>query len=116
MLELRILVASEADRLLFEGLSHLEPLFAEFGNGAIVIGGVATTAWIETSDLGLPLRATRDVDVGIDRSGLRLGSSEPKVQPLLRAQGFEPLRSDRKFRFEKETPSARFTEALFGSS
>lgn len=108
MLELRILVASEADRLLFEGLPHLEPVFAELGDGAIVIGGIATTAWIETSDLDLPLRTTRDVDLGIDRKGLRLGSSEPKVQPLLRAEGFEPLLGDHRFRFEKETPAGKF--------
>lgn len=108
MLELRILVASEADRLLFEGLPHLKPVLAELGDGAIVIGGLATTAWIETSDLDLPLRATRDVDLGIDRQVLRLGSSRAKVQPLLRAQGFEPLLVDHGFRFERQTPAGKF--------
>ena len=108
MLELRILVAGEADRLLFEGLPYLEPVFAELGDGAIVIGGIATTAWIETSNLDLPMRATRDVDLGIDRQGLRLGSSKPRVQPLLREQGFEPLLGDHRFRFERETPAGKF--------
>jgi hypothetical protein len=108
MLELRILVASEADRLLFEGLPHIEPVLAELGDGAILIGGLATTAWIEASDLQLPLRATRDVDLGIDRKGLRLSSTTVKVRPLLRAQGFEPRVGDEQFRFEKDTAAGKF--------
>ncbi len=56
----RIDVTGPADRLLFEGLPHLQPVIDDLGDGAMLIGGLAATAWIGASDIGLPLRATRD--------------------------------------------------------
>lgn len=108
MVELRIEVAGEADRLLLQGLAYLEPVLAELRDAAMLIGGLATMAWIEASELELPLRATRDVDLGIDRKGLRLSSTTAKVQPLLRAQGFEPRIGDEQFRFVRDTPAGKF--------
>jgi hypothetical protein len=104
----RIDVTGPADRLLFEGLPHLQPVIDNLGDGVMLIGGLAATAWIGASDIGLPLRATRDVDLGIDRRGLRLTASQSKVVPLLRDSGFESMGGDASFRFVKETPAGDF--------
>ena len=108
MPEMRIDVAGPADRLLFEGLPHLAPVLEALGDGAMLIGGLATAAWIQASDVELPLRATRDVDLGIDRRGLRLSSRVERVQPLLREQGFQPRVGDEPFRFARSTPAGEF--------
>ncbi len=105
---LRIDVTGPADRLLFEGLPHLQPVIDDLGDGAMLIGGLAATAWIGASDIGLPMRATRDVDLGIDRRGLRLTASQSKVVPLLRDNGFESMGGNASFRFVKETPAGEF--------
>ena len=105
---LRIDVTGSADRLLFEGLPHLQPVLESLGNGAMLIGGLAATAWIGASDVGLPMRATRDVDLGIDRRGLRLTANRSKVAPLLRKAGFESMGGDASFRFVRETPAGEF--------
>lgn len=108
MPDLRIDVTGPADRLLFEGLPHLQPVIDELGDGTMLIGGLAATAWIGASDIGLPMRATRDVDLGIDRRGLRLTATHSKVVPLLRDSGFESMGGDASFRFVKETPAGEF--------
>lgn len=105
---LRIDVTGPADRLLFEGLPHLQPMIDDLGDGAMLIGGLAATAWVGASDIGLPMRATRDVDLGIDRRGLGLSANRRKVVPLLREQGFESLGGDAQFRFVKETAAGEF--------
>lgn len=105
---LRIEVTSPADRLLFEGLPHLQPVLESLGSGAMLIGGLAATAWIGASDVDLPMRATRDVDLGIDRRGLRLTASRSKVVPLLRKAGFESMGGNASFRFVKEMPAGEF--------
>lgn len=108
MPDLRIDVTGPADRLMFEGLPHLQPVIDELGDGVMLIGGLAATAWIGASDIGLPIRATRDVDLGIDRRGLRLTGSRSKVVPLLRDSGFRSMGGDASFRFVKETPAGEF--------
>jgi hypothetical protein len=108
MPDLRIDVSGPADRLMFEGLPHLQPVIDELGDSAMLIGGLAATAWIGASDIGLPMRATRDVDLGIDRRGLRLTANRRKVVPLLRDSGFESIGGDASFRFVKETSAGEF--------
>ncbi len=105
---LRIDANGPADLLLFEGLPHLKPVLESLGNRAMLIGGLAATAWIGASDLGLPMRATRDVDLGIDRRGLRLTANRSKVIPLLRESGFESMGGNASFRFVRETPAGEF--------
>lgn len=105
---LRIDASGPADRLMFEGLPHLQPVIDELGDGAMLIGGLAATAWIGASDIGLPMRATRDVDLGIDRRTLRLSANRRKVVPLLQKHGFESLGGDAQFRFVKETVAGEF--------
>ncbi|HEX3608683.1 MAG TPA: hypothetical protein VHU14_03285 [Solirubrobacterales bacterium] len=105
---LKIDVSGPADHLLFEGLPHLQPVIDELGDGALLIGGLAATAWIGASEIGLPMRVTRDVDIGIDRRGLHLTAETRKVVPLLREQGFESLGGKRQFRFVKKTPAGEF--------
>jgi hypothetical protein len=108
MPKLRIDVTGPADRLMFEGLPHLQPVIDELGDGAMLIGGLATSAWIGASDIGLPMRATRDVDLGIDRRGLRLTASRRRVVPILQKNGFESLGGDESFRFVRKTPAGAF--------
>jgi hypothetical protein len=105
---LRIDATGPADRLLFEGLPHLQPVIDELGDGAMLIGGLAATAWVGASEIGLPMRPTRDVDLGIDRRGLRLTASRSRVVPLLRDGGFESMGGDASFRFVKDTPAGEF--------
>jgi hypothetical protein len=108
MPDLRIEVSGPADRLMFEGLPHLQPVIDELADGAMLIGGLAATAWIGASNIGLPMRATRDVDLGIDRRGLRLSANRRKVVPLLQKHGFESLGGDAQFRFVRKTAAGEF--------
>ena len=52
-------VAGPADRLLIAGLVELQPVIEELGDGALLIGGIATTAWLQASPVEVPIRATR---------------------------------------------------------
>ena len=49
----------------------------------------------------LPPRATADIDLGIDRRGLRLTDRTTRVKPLMEALHYTPLPGDEGFRFEK---------------
>jgi len=49
----------------------------------------------------IPPRATADVDLGIDRQGLRLTATTERVRPLLEAQQYTALPGDEGFRFRK---------------
>jgi hypothetical protein len=60
MLEFEIPVRGEADHLLYEGLPLLAPVLKELGDGAVLIGGLATAAWLTACPVGLPVRATRE--------------------------------------------------------
>jgi hypothetical protein len=105
---LHIDASGPAERLLFEGLPYLQPVIQELGDGAMLIGGLAATAWVGASNIGLPMRATRDIDLGVDRRALRLSADSRKVVPLLREHGFESLGGDWQSRFVKRTSAGEF--------
>jgi hypothetical protein len=112
MLRCEISVKSDADRLLYEGLPLLMPVLDELGEGALLIGGLATMAWLAARPVGLPIRATRDVDLGIDRAILGLRGNRAIVGKLLRAHGFKPGYAEEAFRFAHETPAGVFVVDL----
>jgi hypothetical protein len=64
-------VHSPADEVLYDGLPELAPVLAALGRGALLIGGLASAAWLSSRPVGLPVRATRDIDLGIDRLAAR---------------------------------------------
>ena len=94
-------VTSAADRLLADGLEELRPLFDELADGLLVVGGLMTRAWLHARPIGMPPRATADIDIGVDRRALHLVGERTRVGPLLRDLGFEPRMGDEQFRFEK---------------
>lgn len=103
MLRYEIAVHSGADRLLYEGLPLLRPVLDGLGDGAVLIGGLATAAWLTERPVGLPVRATRDIDLGINRLALGISRNRAAVKPLLREHGFDPGYADEEFRFARET-------------
>lgn len=108
MPQLAIPVRGPADRLLLAGLSALDPILEELGDGVLLIGGLATAAWVETGAIGLPPRPTHDVDLGVDRRTLGLTARTRKLQPLLAQHDFRRLPGDEPFRFSRETEAGRF--------
>jgi hypothetical protein len=96
-------VAGPADRLLAAGLDDLGPVLSELQGNVIVVGGLMARAWLHLRPIEeIPPRATADVDLGVDRKGLRLTSSTEKVRPLLEAIEFRSEGGDEGFRFRKE--------------
>jgi hypothetical protein len=108
MLDFEITVRTPADRLLYEGLPVLAPALDRLGDGALLTGGLAVAAWLDAYPVGLPARATRDVDLGIDRQGLRITGDRAVVGPLLRDLDFRPGYADEQFRFARETDAGLF--------
>lgn len=96
-----IKVTTAADRLLLEGLPHLQPILDELGDRALLIGGLATAAWLTAHPVDLPVRATRDVDLGIDRVALGITRSQARIQPLMRQHQFAPGYGNEDFRFAR---------------
>jgi hypothetical protein len=103
-----ILAEGEPDRLVAEGLEELRPVFAELGDAVLVIGGLMTRIWLHLQPIGIPTRATADVDLGVDKRGLRLAGDRRVVAPLLDRLGFKPLAGDEGFRFAKEVRGEPF--------
>jgi hypothetical protein len=101
-------VAGPADRLLLAGLAHLQPVIDELAGGTLLIGGIATTAWLQASATELPIRATRDVDLGIDRTVLGLTARTRRIRPLLERHGFRRRPQDERFRFVCDTEAGAF--------
>lgn len=112
MIRCEIPVASDADRLLYEGLPLLMPVLDKLGAGALLIGGLATTAWLLARPVGLPTRATRDVDLGMDRAALGLRGDRAIVAKLLHEHNFEPGHRGEAFRFRRATPAGDFVVDL----
>jgi hypothetical protein len=112
MLRCEIPVKSDADRLLYEGLPLLIPVLDELGEGALLIGGLATMAWLSPRPVGLPIRATRDVDLGMDRAVLGLRGDRAIIAKLLREHDFKPGYAEEAFRFARETPAGMFVVDL----
>lgn len=91
---------SPADRLLVAGLEDLRVVFEELRGHVLLVGGLMARVWLHLRPLeDLPPRATADIDLGIDRQGLRLGA-RPRVRPLLEDRDYRQ-RHDESFRFEK---------------
>ena len=105
---LTIRVASPADRLLLAGLTSLRPVTDELAGGVLLIGGLATAAWAHASPAVLPVRATRDVDLGVDRRALGLTSASRRIQPLLEQHDFHRRPGDEGFRYRRETEAGEF--------
>ncbi|MHB1537604.1 MAG: hypothetical protein ACYCUM_10540 [Solirubrobacteraceae bacterium] len=99
MLRYELEVAGPADRLLAEGLPLLMPVLDELGDGALLIGGLAVAAWLTARPVPMPVRATRDIDLGIDRKALRLSNGKGFLAGLLREHGFTPGYAGEAFRF-----------------
>jgi hypothetical protein len=112
MLEFRIDIETPADRLLYEGLPLVAPALAELGTGALLIGGLATAAWLAANPVGFPARATRDLDLGIDRKALGITRHRRVVGPLLRGLDFEPGFGGEEFRFVRNTEAGDFVVDL----
>jgi hypothetical protein len=108
MPEFVINVASEADRLLLAGLPHLDAILEKTRDGVLVIGGLATAAWLHSSEVDLPIRPTRDVDLGISRGALRLTSTTQTLRPLLAEHGFQNRTGGESFRFVRQTDAGAF--------
>lgn len=103
-----IAVSGEADRLVADGLEELRPVLAGLRRGVLIIGGLMTRIWLHARPIGVPARATADVDLGIDRRALGLVGDRKVVEPLLRAAGFEPRLGNEEFRFEKDLDGRTF--------
>jgi hypothetical protein len=101
--------AGPADRLLLAGLESLQPVLDQLGEGLVLIGGLAVSAWLHASTLDLPVRATRDVDFGVHRGALGLTTSSRRVKPLLEQHGFVQHPGEEPFRFACETREGRFS-------
>ncbi|MGH3850089.1 MAG: hypothetical protein ACRDRT_10360, partial [Pseudonocardiaceae bacterium] len=66
------------------------------------MGGLMARLWLYLRPVeDIPPRATADVDLGIDRQGLRLTATTERVRPLLEAQQYSALPGDEGFRFRK---------------
>jgi hypothetical protein len=109
MPQLTLNATSRADRLLLAGLFLLQPVLDELGDGVLLIGGLAVAAWLHASPGGLPVRATRDVDLGIDRRALGLTTSRRRIRPLLMRHGFAQRPGDEPFRFVRQTKEGPFS-------
>ncbi len=102
-------IRGPTDELLLEGLRDLRPVLNELSQGVVVIGGLATAAWLYARPVDLPTRLTPDVDLGINKRVLGLTSRESKLKPLLEAAGFKSGYADEEFRFWKEVGSSQET-------
>jgi hypothetical protein len=105
-------VVSDADRVLYEGLPSLQPVLDRLGPSARLIGGLAGAAWLAERPVGVPIRATRDVDLGIDRVGVGITRARTVVGPLLAAHDFASGFGGEPFRFWRETERGAFVVDL----
>lgn len=112
MIRCEIPIAGPADRLLAHGLNLLTPVLDELGDGALLIGGLAVAAWLTARPVARPIRATRDVDLGIDRVALGLKGRRTLVADLLAEHDFQAGYSEEAFRFARETGEGSFVVDL----
>lgn len=95
-------VTGPADRLLAAGLEDLDPLLARLRGHVLIVGGLMARVWLNLRPVEeIPPRATADVDLGIDRQGLRLTSASELVKPMLEDLDYRPVAGDDGFRFRK---------------
>ena len=68
----------------------------------MIVGGLMARLWLLLRPVeDLPPRTTNDVDLGIDRRGLRLTATATLIKPLLEARRYTAGPGDEAFRFEK---------------
>lgn len=67
----------------------------------LLIGGLMTRSWLLMRDIGLPPRATADIDLGLNRQGLRLSDRSRRIASLLSHHGYDPRGGEEAFRFVK---------------
>lgn len=92
-----------ADRLLAAGLADLRPVLQALRGNVIVVGGLMARAWLHLRPVeDIPPRATADIDLGVDRKGLGLTSSNERIRPLLEARDYRSEGGEEGFRFRKE--------------
>jgi hypothetical protein len=72
MLRCEIPILSDADRLLYEGLPLLIPVLDELGEGALLIGGLATMAWLSFALQTVKLDAAFVLKAALTRRKRRL--------------------------------------------
>lgn len=101
-------VKGDADRLLVAGLNELRPVFEHLGDNALVVGGLMARLWLFAEPIEIAPRATGDVDLGVDRKGLRIAGDRQVLAPLLEGAGFEPRAGEEQFRFVKEIDGGAF--------
>lgn len=102
MEEASIAVTGPADRLVVATLQDLRPLFERHRGHVLILGGLMTRLWLHLRPLeGIGPRATADVDIGVDKRGLKLTANSEKLAPLLRELKYEPGAYGEPFRFSK---------------
>jgi hypothetical protein len=74
----------------------------ELGAGALVIGGLMVRLWLHLRAIDMPVRATPDIDLGINKRTLRISGTKRVVDPLLREHGFSPGYAGEPFRYSKD--------------
>lgn len=83
------------------GLKEVSPLLEELAAGVLVIGGLMVRIWLHAMPIGIPLRPTADIDIGIDRRALALVGKRRIVGPMLERLGFEAGYANEPFRYSK---------------
>lgn len=98
--------AKRPDLVVVEGLRDLLPVLDRLAGSVLIVGGLMVRLWLHAHPIGLPVRSTADIDLGIDRRRLQLAPSSSVVAPLLRKQGFGPAGAEAggPFRFSKRLP------------
>jgi len=95
-------VAGDADRLVAAALSDLDPVLSQLQGRVLIVGGLMQRIWLHLRPVtGIAPRATADIDLGIDKKGLRLTADSQRIGPLLEERGYEAHPGEDGFRFEK---------------
>ncbi len=111
-LEWSIDPSTPAGGLVAEGLEAVSPVLDELGSGALLIGGLITAAWLDSRPVGIPARATVDIDLGIDRLALGLTGRRERIVRLLAEHGFTKGFGGEDFRFVRDTSAGPFVVDL----
>jgi hypothetical protein len=91
-----------------QGLQDLEPTLQELKGHVLLVGGLMARSWLHLRPVeGLPPRATADIDLGVDRQGLRLTAASTRIQTLLAQSDYHPQAGEETFRFEKQLGDGR---------
>jgi len=95
-------IDGDADRVVAAALSDLDPVLSQLQGRVLLVGGLMQRIWLHLRPVtGIAPRATADVDLGIDKKGLRLTADSQRIGPLLEERGYEARPGEDGFRFEK---------------